>query len=248
MWIVILIVVFIVLFALLSKSKPIENKIKIDIDVPNPERCQYKTMIDFIENTPNYKLEPVFKEYTKRKLILKPIYIEAFNQKMIKDTIDLPYFYSKIEINIDPILEEVYEIEKEKPISLKKWADENPEDEDKDRTGLTGEDFYRFKTNKVDSKYLKPQIDLEDKSHEFYGKKVVITGSFNDFPFRNELAHLLWSVGADIDASITKNVDIVVMGTDAGWKKLELIEKFNIKVINQDILLDYFPDYKPKFT
>lgn len=200
MWILILIVVFIVLFALF-----LNNKTK-----KPPEDLYSKANNDLL-----IKLN-------QANEINRNLLIEIEKEK---------------EIKIESFLG------KQKPVSLKKWADEHYED----RSELTGEDFYRFKTNKVDSKYLKPQIDLVDKSHDFYGKKVVITGSFNDFPFRNELAHLLWSVGADIDASITKNVDVVIMGDEAGWKKLELIQEFQTKVINQDILLDFFPDYKPKF-
>lgn len=233
-----------------NDQKPkIENGIRIEVDVPNPEKCQDKTMIDFISSTPNYKLEPIFKEYSKLNLILKPIYIEAFNQKINIGSIDTDYFHTQIGIELPT---EILETKKkneftDKQISLKKWADDNQEEEEKEENKLTAEDFMRFKTNKIESVFLKPQKDLEDQSHYFFGKKIVITGSIECFPYRNELGELLWSVGADIDTAVGKNTDIVILGDSAGWKKMELIEKFQPEVIDQDILMEYFPNYKPKF-
>lgn len=245
MWIVIVILV-VFFFVIVSKSGPVENKIKIELDVPNPEKCQDKTMIDFISDTDNYKLEPVYREYIKRKILLKPIYLEAINQKLTKNSIDIDYFYSKLGIKKVEIVEH-FEIEDdyfEKPISLKKWAEINQE---KEKRNLSADDFVRFKTNKIDSEYLTPQLDLEDKTHYFYGKKAVITGTFDSFPFRNELAYLLWSVGADIDTIVGKKTDVVILGEDAGWKKMELIEKHQPQVIDEQILLEYFLNYEPKF-
>lgn len=243
MWVVVFIIIVVFLFVI-SKSGPVENKIKIEITAPNPERCQDKTMIDFINKTENYKLEPLFKEYVKNKLILKPIYIEAFNQKINKGFLDLSYFYSKAGIYINPILDDEKEINE--PISLKKWADEYQEE--KKESNFTIEDFVRFKDNKIESEFLKPKMDIEDKTNYFFEKKVVITGTFEKFPYRNELAHLLWSVGADVDTIVNKKTDVVILGNQAGWKKMELIEKYQPQVIDQEILMGYFPNYKPKFT
>lgn len=244
MWVVLIIIVVVFLFVI-SKSGPVENKIKIEITAPNPERCQDKTMIDFINITENYRLEPLFKEYVKNKLILKPIYIEAFNQKINKGFLDLTYFYSKIGIDINPILDDANEIETNEPISLKKWADEYQE---KKEPNFTIEDFVRFKNNKIESEFLKPKTNVEDKTNYFFEKKVVITGIFEKFPYRNELAHLLWSVGADVDTVVNKKTDVVILGNEAGWKKMELIEKYQPQVIDQEILMEYFPNYEPKFT
>lgn len=239
MWVLIVIVI-VVFLVIVGNSGPVENKIKIELDVPNPEKCQDKTMIDFINDTDNYKLEPVFKEYVKRKILLKPIYIEAFNQKLTKNHLDIDYFYSILGIKITEIKDEYIE----KPVSLKKWADNYQE---KEKRNLSVDDFVRFKTNKIDSEYLTPQLYLDNKTHYFYGKKVVITGTFDSFPYRNELAYLLWSVGADIDTIVGKKTEVVILGHNAGWKKMELINKYQPQVIDQEILMEYFPNYNPKY-
>lgn len=204
MTIIIIIIGIFLLFIMFSKiNLPKSNQIKIEVDVAHPEKCQDKTMIDFIEITSNYKLEPVFKEYAKRGFILKPLYLEAYRQKIDNGKINLKEFYSKFNIEIKGGVQIENELidkktsalrefseEKEikrKPISLKKRADDNQEEV---KSNLTFDDLMRFQTNKVDSKYFQPQIDLKDKSHMFYGKKIVITGTFDSFPNRNELAHL----------------------------------------------------------
>ncbi len=77
---VILIFVIIFLIAVFSPKKT--NQKTIELDVPNPDKCQDQTMIDFIKNTPDYKLELVFKEYIKKGFVLKPIFLDAYNKKV----------------------------------------------------------------------------------------------------------------------------------------------------------------------
>ena len=64
-------------------------------------------------------------------------------------------------------------------------------------------------------------LDGADPDNPFYDKKVVITGVF---PIsRSELADKLKCMGADINVSISKCTDIVLVGEDAGPKKIEKI-------------------------
>jgi hypothetical protein len=73
-------IVILLLFALFSKKDP--NQKTIEVEMPNPDKCQDQTMLDFIENTPNYKLELVFKEYIKLGFFLKPLFLEAYDKKI----------------------------------------------------------------------------------------------------------------------------------------------------------------------
>ena len=84
------------------------------------------------------------------------------------------------------------------------------------------------------------KTDIKDTSHFFYQKKVVITGTFEKFPFREEMAKLLYNVGADINSSISKRTDYVIIGENAGPKKLEKIEELGIETIDEKRFLEIF--------
>ena len=109
-WIV-LILAIIVLLYVLSQSGPIKKETIINIDVPNPERCEDKTMIDFIESTFCHILEPIFKEYINKGLIIKPIYLEAYYEKMNKSSIEKKKYYDLLNI---PYKKKSYEPRKTK--------------------------------------------------------------------------------------------------------------------------------------
>tara|TARA_R110002050_G_scaffold208996_1_gene345063 strand:- start:116 stop:631 length:516 start_codon:yes stop_codon:yes gene_type:complete len=127
------------------------------------------------------------------------------------------------------------------PIKSKK-SFENERYEDSARIE-SYEDIAEFKSKKVKSNYLKPRKDLEDKSHFFYGKKVVVTGVFNDFYDRNILVKKLWEVGADVDSGVAKSTKYLIVGDSAGPKKLDLADELGVTIIYQEELSDYFEDY-----
>lgn len=102
----------------------------------------------------------------------------------------------------------------------------------------------KSKFDKLTSKALRGDVlrkDLSqgDPNNPFYDRKVVITGEF--LLDRKELANQLKRMGADIDTSITKRTNYVLIGTDPGPAKMEKLEKlihdgFNIrKLFQQDI-------------
>lgn len=99
--------------------------------------------------------------------------------------------------------------------------------------------FDSLRERKIDSS-LKEMIEVEDTSHFFYQKKVVITGTFDRFPVRNEMAKLLQSVGADNNGSISRKTDYVIVGKGAGRKKLEQIEALGIETILEDRFIELF--------
>ena len=109
------------------------------------------------------------------------------------------------------------------------------------KASFFNDEFENLKERKISSELKIMKTDLIDKSHFFYQKKVVITGIFNNYPIREEMAKLLHDVGADINTSISKKTDIVVIGEKAGPKKLEQISSFNIKTITEEEFINIFP-------
>lgn len=62
----------------------------------------------------------------------------------------------------------------------------------------------------------------KNKNHPFYDKKIVITGVFRQD--RKELANYLKSNGADINTSISKKTDFVLIGDEPGIRKIEKLD------------------------
>lgn len=80
---------------------------------------------------------------------------------------------------------------------------------------------------KIRGEVLKPDLEsVEDKSNPFFGKKVVISGTFNTWPDRTVLARELKERGADIDSSVGPNTQILIAGDGVGPKKLEKMTRF----------------------
>lgn len=107
-------------------------------------------------------------------------------------------------------------------------------------------DFFTeaFSTKRIDSSLIYPSEKPKYENHYFYSKKVVITGEFNAFPKqRNRLAQILFDCGADINTSISKNTDLVLVGTGAGPKKMEKISALSIAVMNEEELLELIKDF-----
>ena len=91
---------------------------------------------------------------------------------------------------------------------------------------------------------LKGDILVKDLSHAdpnnpFYDRRVVVTGLFKYE--RKELGQILKSMGADINTSISKKTNFVLIGEDPGPKKIEKIDQllhdgFPIRKIYEDDL------------
>lgn len=106
--------------------------------------------------------------------------------------------------------------------------------------GYTQEELISFSEKKIEKQYLYPKKDLEDKSHFFYSKKVVITGDFEHFEDRNEIAKLLWEVGADVDTGVGKNTNALVVGENPGPSKMMLAEDMGIDFITENEFRELF--------
>lgn len=70
---------------------------------------------------------------------------------------------------------------------------------------------------------LKKDLSNADTQNPFYDRKVVITGIF--VQERKSLGLQLKSMGADIDTSITKRTNYVLIGEEPGLKKIEKVDK-----------------------
>lgn len=98
-------------------------------------------------------------------------------------------------------------------------------------------------------KYERATLDALDDSEvknqdtPFFHARTVITGTFTAYPNRNDLGKQLQSLGADINTSISKKTDIVVIGDGAGPAKLKKIQDlrdqgFDIRIIYEPELIE----------
>lgn len=95
--------------------------------------------------------------------------------------------------------------------------------------------FYNH--GKIESNHLKPELNsVENTNNIFFKKKVVITGLYNKWPNRNDLAKIIKSMGADIDTGVTERTHILIAGEGAGPKKIEKMLS-NIKTDCQRMIM-----------
>lgn len=119
-----------------------------------------------------------------------------------------------------------------------------PDDEIKKETAKSDLFNDTFASKRIDSSLIYPADKPKYENHFFYSKKIVITGEFARFPKqRNKLAQILFDCGADINTSISKNTDLVLVGTGAGPKKMEKISSLNIAVMNEEKLVELIKDF-----
>lgn len=105
--------------------------------------------------------------------------------------------------------------------------------------------FAMASARKIDREILDPLADedVENQNTPFFHASVVITGTFDAYPNRNDLAKILQSLGADINTAISGKTNVVVLGHGAGPSKLKKIEDLQakgkeIKIIYEDELID----------
>lgn len=100
----------------------------------------------------------------------------------------------------------------------------------------------QFAAKKYDRSTLDALDDVlvENKDTPFFHARTVITGVFTAYPNRNDLGKKLQSLGADINTSISKKTDIVVVGEGAGPSKLRKIE--DLRADGHDIRVIYEPE------
>ena len=104
-------------------------------------------------------------------------------------------------------------------------------------------------SKKIDSsvKVKLDDNDVENKDTIFYNAAVVITGNFERYPDRNELASRIQKLGAKINSAISKRIRYVVCGSEAGPKKMEKIAELqsqgvDIRLIHEEELIKTLGD------
>jgi DNA polymerase-3 subunit epsilon len=97
-----------------------------------------------------------------------------------------------------------------------------------------------YDTNRIvqSETYVQDLSIVTNRDTVFYDKKVVISGVFERYPIRNDLALLLKGYGADINGSISSKTNIFVIGKDFGPKKMEKVFElnnggYNIQIIEE---------------
>ncbi len=78
---------------------------------------------------------------------------------------------------------------------------------------------------------IDPQYVSKTKSGVFAGKKVVLTGKLNNYT-RSQAGKIIEDLGGEIASSISKTVDLVVLGEDAG-SKFEKAKALGIEIIDE---------------
>lgn len=77
---------------------------------------------------------------------------------------------------------------------------------------------------------------VKDKDNFLYNKKIVISGIFERFPSREDLAKLLKSYGADINGSISSKTNLFIFGSDYGPAKMEKAQSLVTNGANLELL------------
>ncbi len=83
-------------------------------------------------------------------------------------------------------------------------------------------------------KISQPQIT--ETNANFAGKTVVLTGTLNNYT-RPDLTKILQNMGANVTSSVSKNTDMVIVGSDAG-SKLTKAQQLGIRIVLEEELLE----------
>lgn len=91
----------------------------------------------------------------------------------------------------------------------------------------------------IDSRYLSMQTDGADPSNPLYGKTVVMSGTFEQIGMeRDEVAAAIQQLGAKLNRSVSRTMQVFVMGNRVGPSKMSEVEQLrseghDIRIISQ---------------
>lgn len=88
---------------------------------------------------------------------------------------------------------------------------------------------------KLENVGISPEFSKTQASGAFAGKKVVLTGSLSRYS-RGEASKIIESLGGEISSSVSKSVNLVIVGEDAG-SKLEKARALGIEIIDEEQFL-----------
>lgn len=93
------------------------------------------------------------------------------------------------------------------------------------------------KHENLNGNVLNPDFENANPNSPFYKKKVVFTGNLSSIE-RIEAATILKKLGADINTSISKKTDIVIIGANPGPSKVEKIDTLNNEGCNIRVITE----------
>ncbi len=102
---------------------------------------------------------------------------------------------------------------------------------------------------KIDRRFLQQVSDGADPSNPFYGKIVVMSGTFEQINMeRVQVAEALQKLGAKINRDVSKTMNVFVTGNKPGPSKLKDVEQLrthgsDIKIISQIELKEIINKY-----
>jgi len=73
--------------------------------------------------------------------------------------------------------------------------------------------------------------ELRVTSYELQGKKIVLTGSLENFT-REEIKAKIRALGGNVSSAVSKNTDFVIVGKDYG-SKYEKAKKLGVKIVGE---------------
>ena len=88
----------------------------------------------------------------------------------------------------------------------------------------------------IDSRYLEQKTEGADPANPLYGKKVVMSGIFDQIGMeRDEVADAIQRLGAKLNRSVSATMQVFVMGNKIGPTKIKEVEQ--LRATGHDILL-----------
>lgn len=107
--------------------------------------------------------------------------------------------------------------------------------------------FDTFEKKKITKEDLKPDFEQADKNSPFYMKKLVFTGDLNQLD-RKEAAHIAKELGADVNTSISRKTDYVIVGNNPGPSKMSKISEiqdngYPLIILNESQYMAYVKEF-----
>lgn len=97
-----------------------------------------------------------------------------------------------------------------------------------------------YELKNYDSSLRIPNLEIEDRSHIFYNEHIVITGNFENFQERKDMAELIKSVGGVNRSGITGKTKYLIVGKSPGPSKTKKAKELGITTLNEDEFIKLF--------
>lgn len=179
---------------------------KFDTKYPNLTYvCSYKLAQKTWDNEINYRLCTLAEKFNiefnhhnaeEDSITAAKILLQCMNSQ---DVITIDDLLDKLDLHYGEILDDSY-----KPFSIRKKYSKSNYRRSANRTNLVKE--------------LTPTINEFDEDNEFYGKKVIFTGTLQSMT-RKEASQIILNLGGIIGNGVTKDTDFLVLG-EQDYKRL----------------------------